>query len=59
LVPISPGEVKITVTVDTSDFPAIKGVVNLDFTGDGQLLGVAVLPAAMLPEPVVEQADVR
>lgn len=52
---IGPGEAKMTRTMDNRK---INGTVSLDFSEDGKLLGIEIIPGAnLLSKKVLEKAE--
>ena len=52
LVPIEPGGAKKTYSCDPDE---VGGMINLDFDGEGRLIGIEVLDAShLLPERVLK-----
>ncbi len=52
LVPIEPGGAKKTYSCDPDE---VGGMINLDFDGEGRLIGIEVLAAShLLPERVLK-----
>lgn len=54
---INPGSVAFTYSCDPLE---VKGMINLDFSTDNQLLGIEILDASKkLPKEILDKAEVK